>query len=338
MSEIDSSDSTAVGTGSQRLFWLSRSLLAGLLGSDSISTTLEWLLLSASAGSTEAKASVYGVMSALKKPIPVDVLHDWLVDAYYAGEGLAGCALKELYPESHPNALKTLRTVYCGYGQDCFGELWRTEYPLDYLNDIIDELLEEGRDIDELHDYPGLVCGMTWLHYASSNGNLDMVQYLINKGANPNVNNDYGETPLFMACQAGHFEVVLLLLPQTESRLASEDNLTTNELHFLSRFDQNIIKETAKMLLEWGADINQRNNDKEQTPLAFILNQQGPNCEEAVRILLELGAGPLIKDYHGLDCLAHAACQFSFDLMKDILHKITLKEIVRTKQTRCISF
>jgi hypothetical protein len=76
MSEIDSSDSTAVGTGSQRLFWLSRSLLAGLLGSDSISTALEWLLISASAGSTEAKASVYGVMSALKKPIPVDVLHD----------------------------------------------------------------------------------------------------------------------------------------------------------------------------------------------------------------------------------------------------------------------
>jgi hypothetical protein len=64
---------------------------------------------------------------------------------------------------------------------------------------------------------------------------------------------------------------------------------------------------------------------------AFILNEQGLDCEEAVRILLEIDADPLIKDYHGLDCLAQAVCQLLFDLMKDIMREIPLKEIVRSK-------
>ncbi|KAF2462866.1 uncharacterized protein BDR25DRAFT_320419 [Lindgomyces ingoldianus] len=331
ISEINSADCIAVERGAQRLFWLSRALISGLLGPDSKSIALDWLFQSANAGSTEAKASVHRLFSALKEPIPIDSLYNWLVDACYGGEELAEYSLKELYPKMYPGVLEILKTTYCGYGQDCFGEQWRNEYPLGYLDDIVEDSLEEGQNIDKLHDYPGLVCGMTWLHYAASNGRFDTVQLLINKGADPNVTNEYGETPLFMACQAGHFEVAVLLFPVTQNRPESWDDFAANELHHLVRFDQDRIGEAAKMLLEWGANINQQNGDRQQTPLAFILNQHGLNCVEAAKKLLSLGADPLIKDYHGLDCLAHASCQLSSDLVELVLHYVPPEMLVQRK-------
>lgn len=331
LSEINSVDCIAVERGAQRLFWLSRAKLSGFLGPESKSMALEWLFQSANAGSTEARVSVYPLLSALNEPIPIDSLYDWLADACYGGEQLAECSLKELYPDMYPAVLETLKTTYCGYGQDCFGEQWRSEYPLEYLDDIVEEFLEEGKNIDELHDYPGLACGMTWLHYAASNGCLDAAQHLVGKGANPNVPNDYGETPLFMACQAGHFEVALLLCPLTQNTSENQDGLSANELHHLCRFDQDQIGKTAKMLLEWGANINQRNTDRQQTPLAFALNQHGPNCAEVAKELLTLGADPLIKDYHGLDCLAHASCQLSPTLVELVLRHVPPAKLIQRK-------
>ena len=52
----------------------------------------------------------------------------------------------------------------------------------------------------------------TPLHMASFNGHCEVVQLLLNKGADPNKTNRYGSTPLHRASSSGHKEVVLLLL------------------------------------------------------------------------------------------------------------------------------
>ncbi|KAF1850712.1 uncharacterized protein K460DRAFT_20358 [Cucurbitaria berberidis CBS 394.84] len=330
LDDMASNDASRIEQGAQRLFWLCRGVISGALDEDESFQALKWLLISAEAGSGEAQASVYPLLSALEEIIPAESIHHLLVNACYSGETLAEVSLRDLYPDSYSEVLQHLKTTYCGYGQDCFGEQWRNEYPLDYLTDTVEDWLEDARDINELHDYPGMACGMSWLHYAASNGRQDLVTHLVAQGADPNVLNDYDESPLFMACQAGHFGVVQILCPLTRNDKRDTDFLASNELHNLTRFGTDVV-EAVKLLLDWGADINQQNSDRQQTPLAFTLNDPKPSSMEAAGVLLVLGADPLIEDYHGLDCLALAACQLSPDLIQLVLGYIPPHQLTHSK-------
>ncbi|KAH6871023.1 hypothetical protein B0T10DRAFT_611342 [Thelonectria olida] len=329
--EIGSKDPERVARVAQMLFWLSRSILSGSLTCSSSTQALEWMVTAARAGSLEAKASINNLFSALQIPMPREEIMDWLSDGCYGGEGIAEWGLKEEFPDAYPTVLQRVRTTFCGYGQDCFGERWRTEYPIDYLEEILDDYISEHGDVNELHNAEGLVCSMTWLHYAASNGRVDLLQYLVEKGADPNILNGYGESPLFMACQGGHLEAASFLCPLTQGPSSDAGNLAKNELHHLVRFDPENVDMAARMLSEWGAQLDQRDDDQQQTPLAFILNQHGPNSEGAVGALLRLGADPLVKDYHGLDCLAHAACQLSPGLVELVLDYIPVHEIIQSQ-------
>src|SRR5947207_10337032 len=135
---------------------------------------------------------------------------------------------------------------------------------------------------------------MTWLHYASSCGRLDIVRSLVEYGSNPNVRNEYGESALFMACQAGHYEAACYLCPLTER--PQRDARATTELHCLDRFIEDKMEDIAQRLLEWGANIDARDNDLRLTPLGCILNRNGLRCMQAIHALLKSGATPLLKD------------------------------------------
>jgi ankyrin repeat protein len=68
--------------------------------------------------------------------------------------------------------------------------------------------LDRGTDVN-LKDQ----AGATPLHYAAAAGRLQIVQLLLERGANPNVRTITTEqTPLHMAAMAGHAKVVQLLL------------------------------------------------------------------------------------------------------------------------------
>ena len=53
--------------------------------------------------------------------------------------------------------------------------------------------------------------GNTALHYASANGHLEMVEFLISLESNLNIQNEQGNTPSHWACLNGQFEVFNLL-------------------------------------------------------------------------------------------------------------------------------
>lgn len=77
------------------------------------------------------------------------------------------------------------------------------------LNEVID-LLERGADPNEC-DF----CGFTCLHEAALNGDIEIVRYLISKGADVNkqaLPDGDLETPLIDAADNGHYEIVKLLL------------------------------------------------------------------------------------------------------------------------------
>ena len=73
--------------------------------------------------------------------------------------------------------------------------------------DVIQVLLERGADPDLADCY-----GRTPLHWAARCGNKDVLRHLLDSGAKPNSLDKAGRTPLHDAAWSGHKDVVLLLL------------------------------------------------------------------------------------------------------------------------------
>lgn len=72
----------------------------------------------------------------------------------------------------------------------------------------VKQLIEDNADLDEAD---GL--GLTALHWAAIAGNRDLVNLLINRGANLNVScpTNFNVTPLFLAQWLGHEDIVHIL-------------------------------------------------------------------------------------------------------------------------------
>ena len=68
-------------------------------------------------------------------------------------------------------------------------------------------LIEHGADSD--HAYNN---GLTPLHLASQEGHDQIVRFLLDRGADTNSPNSDGWTPLYLASQRGHDNIVRLLL------------------------------------------------------------------------------------------------------------------------------
>lgn len=59
---------------------------------------------------------------------------------------------------------------------------------------MVEQLIEQGADINAKADN-----GWTALHYAAKRGYVEVVKYLIEQGADINAKNNAGETPLYEA-------------------------------------------------------------------------------------------------------------------------------------------
>lgn len=249
------------------------------------------------------------------------MLPNWLGDAVLQYEYPGEMTMMENFPKQMPLLLRKLRTIYCGYGQDCFGDEYREEYPLDSPKTFIQQVHESDLGINDRHKE----VGMTWLHYAASMGNLEVVKLLVLEGSDPNVINVFYETPLFMACQGGHADVIAYLLPWTD---ITKHNKTTElkhnkatELEHLDKFRPEDIEDIASKLHSRASDINDTDSIG-RTPLTTILNMNGPQCLEAIRLLLNLGSDPLIKDDEGVCAFSQAVVNLSVSQFNEILKHI----------------
>ena len=121
------------------------------------------------------------------------------------------------------------------------------------------------------------------LHWAVRHDDLEVVDVLLDAGARPNVANDFGVTPLSLACTNGDPTMVARLL-----EAGSDPNATqvTGEtvLMTCARFSDPL---SVRFLLTAGADPNSREHLQHQTALIWAV---AAGRAESVRMLLESSA------------------------------------------------
>ena len=153
--------------------------------------------------------------------------------------------------------------------------------------------------------------GGTCLQNASFFGHKDLVNFLLDRGANPNKANNAGWTPLQFAVNRDHHHVVQLLL----ERGADPNNPYRGgrSMIFWGAFSS--YKSVAEFLINRGANI--LNDDNDGTTVLHVAAFYGN--KNVVKLLLDHGADPKAQDNKGENALALATkmnCKGCEDVIK----------------------
>ena len=142
----------------------------------------------------------------------------------------------------------------------------------------------------------------TALFIAAKEGKLNVVRFLVGKGAALEKANSTGWTPLIIASRNGHLEVVRYLLEQGANSKAGTIGWTP--LHHAAHGNH---LNVARLLVEYGVDLNtnlEMANIGGETPL---INAARMGYLDFVRFLVEQGADIDKADNGGLTPLIHAS-------------------------------
>ncbi|HUU20210.1 MAG TPA: ankyrin repeat domain-containing protein [Sedimentisphaerales bacterium] len=164
--------------------------------------------------------------------------------------------------------------------------------------------------------------GFTPLHLASSKGHIEIVEFLLNHGADIELEIFNGETPLMLAAQyARHgqqYETIKTLL-EHGAKVNHKDENGRTALHDAAMYSG---KEVINLLISYGADVNAGDEDH-CTPLhqAAMLNNI-----EAAKALVEHGADIFAKNYYDYSKPVHKKIWLTTSSREEQLNK-TAKEI-----------
>ncbi|KAK1449456.1 pfs domain-containing protein [Colletotrichum melonis] len=170
-----------------------------------------------------------------------------------------------------------------------------------HLNSV-KHLVHLGCDINEAN-----WTGCTALMLASEGGHVLTVQYLIDAGSRLNVTNRRGDTAMMVASMAGSNNLPTIL--QALIRAGASVNITDTQgcsaIHHLtsSGNKRRVIRESLRVLLEAGSDIESRNY-RGRTPLLLAVHsgdRRGTQC------LIEAGASTTCVTDDGWGLLHEAA-------------------------------
>jgi len=153
--------------------------------------------------------------------------------------------------------------------------------------------LKQVREIIE--KYPSQIniqdfSGWTPLHLASGKGHIEIVEYLLNHGADTELENIHGQRPLWLAARFGRYETIKTLL-EHGATVNHKDKHGRTALHDAAMWSG---EKVINLLISYGADVNAR-DQYQSTPLhqAAMLSNI-----EAAKALVEHGADIFAKNYY----------------------------------------
>ena len=165
--------------------------------------------------------------------------------------------------------------------------------------EIVKELLKQGADPNFQNEH-----GQTALHVCNE---IETIQILLSYGANPNITDCNGDTPLHHASITVRVDKMRQLLNQGADPNAL-NNTKSTALHIVmcnyTKNDKHLVLDAIKLLIEFHAEIDIQNKSGE-TPLYLGLKAKPANEQklEIIHELLKLGANPNVKTYYGTTSL-----------------------------------
>lgn len=168
-----------------------------------------------------------------------------------------------------------------------------------YNNDLelLQALLEAGANINQPNNDDD---GWAPLHRAAYEGYLEFVQELIKKGADVNQQTNDGGCALGKAAYRGHIEVVQTLITANANVNLQDKHGKTPIMSASAEFDH---PKVAQILLNAGADVNHR--DSSGWTALHVSAMWG--YYETIQVLLTAGADANQQDSHGKTPLTIAA-------------------------------
>ena len=161
--------------------------------------------------------------------------------------------------------------------------------------DEVKELIDQGAEIDVVYEGGPIFTSLIW---ASGNGYTDVVEYLIEKGANINQKMREDVTPLMWACVKKQIDIMELLIKKGADINVKDEGGDTPLMHASNYGYMNIVE----MLVEKGANVNEVTNGKRTALMKAVMNEH----YEIAEYLITNGADVNAKDRDGKTALMFA--------------------------------
>ena len=165
-------------------------------------------------------------------------------------------------------------------------------------HDVVEVLIDAGADIEAKSSE-----GCAPLHYACGDGKLAIVKLLVKAGADVCATDDQGSTCLNVASGNGHTETVRYLVGLTEVDVNAANDHSCTSLHAAVMRNNERHPEIGQVLIDAGADIEAKNGQG-RSPLLMAC-QVGKL--DVVKMLVKAGADVCATDNQGATCLILAA-------------------------------
>ena len=177
--------------------------------------------------------------------------------------------------------------------------------------DVVQVLIDAGADIEVRNNG-----GNSPLHFACSSGSLDVVKLLVRAGAGVCVTDNDGDTCLMFAACNGHTETVRYLVGLPEVEVDHADGEGRTALHLVAGYHADVVQ----VLIDAGANIEARDNSG-YSPLHFACSSGSP---DSVKMLVRAGAGVRVTNNYGDTCLIFAASRGHTEIVR---YLVGLKEV-----------
>ena len=177
-------------------------------------------------------------------------------DSHAAGDGSTSNQRSQIIDAMSSGNAETVCTLAQKYPELYDAKTKDGRTPLQFAaghgpKDLVQLLLDRGADVNAKASSGGMP-----LHYAAELGNKEIAELLLARGADVNAKNDIGATPLYQAVDHGQKELVALLLANGADVNTKADSGNT-PLHWAAHDGR---KDIVELLLAKNANVGATNN------------------------------------------------------------------------------